>query len=387
LNNRSVPYLVSELTGKFVESLTCGQSQVIAICADGSAYNWGFPIDALNMSAIEFAMIDKSAFNSRPVPISSFTKNRRARQISCGRKHYLLVTKAVYGPNCFLLISQNPVSVDQELNFDAGNSVKIIIQACDDSGSTCVSGGSLVSGIITQRLTESTQTTNEKSIVHHNLVIDDDLDGKYSSRFRLNVAGLYDMSVTIDGLHISGSPFVIKINQLEPSMIKSFVTCNSTDALGLNCFVGDILQFRIHLRDDFDNEVNPTEIFLMGIDCVTADGALLVRNTADSVGNVCLKIDHIGCYTLRSWIKSEYNRIKQEFNLFVYEYTKISSDDCSFSVPKSVIAGCTFRVHINLKAKTFSRNFDSKLFSDENFISPFKSLTKSSCYCSIRRTI
>ena len=123
-DNLTTPYHVEELDNKHVEALTCSQSQVFAICASGNVYNWGMPLDSLGMSAV--MSMDKSQITSRPELATAFSKRRKVRQLSCGRKHYLLAAIGVYGPNCYLITSNT-----DSLAFSAGNSIRILIQSCD----------------------------------------------------------------------------------------------------------------------------------------------------------------------------------------------------------------------------------------------------------------
>ena len=379
-DNSNVPYHVDELDNKVVEALTCSQSQVFAICADGSVYNWGLPLNSIGFDTM--MNMDKSQIPSRPELATAFSKRRKVRQISCGRKHYLLVAIGVYGPNCYLI---SP-SCDS-LAFSAGNNIKILIQSCDINGAKVDQGGSIFQAVLTRR---------EEDIVHDDLVkeaprvrnitIDDDLDGKYSSRFKIEKSGAYDLNVTVDGLHIMNSPFEIYINPLEPSFEKSYVEWNVPDGGSLRCTVQDELSFKIHLVDNFDNEILDPDIKCgMTLEEKDRENKTTFYGTYNYIDDDGSKMEgyyckvvpqYVGDFFLHVWVHDinqiAYKAIQHNCALRVDDFIPISPDMCSFSIPLEAIAGEDIFMSVLVKESECDR-----INENNKFVASFKALSSS----------
>jgi len=360
LENTSTPCLVSYLSDKNVESLTCSQSQVFAVCSDGSVYTWGLSMDAVSYNAIEFSVLDKSAFVTTPSFIPSFTKKRRARQLSCGRRHYFLVTMGVYGPNCYLIAGSSSVSIDKALNYDAGAIVKLIVQACDELGEICTAGGSLVSGVLS-----SDSTMNPRMPMLRILAIDDDLDGKYSTRLKIEMAGIYELAITIDGVHIRGSPFEVRIQHLNPSLSLSCITFANNTSSSATCMVNESCSLSIQLYDEFMNKIQASDEFPCGIYCRFQNGSLASNEfssySENSSSCISLKFKVPGNYTIHAWVLDTSSELDSSLNLFVQDYAVITAEDCKISFPGEVISGTSFNVSLTINSNIFG-SIDCNLF-------------------------
>lgn len=351
LNNCSTPGLLSELNDKGVESIACSQSQVFAICADGAVFTWGLNMDTVHLNFLEFSSLDKSSFVTRPIPVPSFTKKRRARMFSCGRKHYCLITMGVYGPNSYLMIGNKEISAGEALIYDAGSSIKLMIQACDEYNKACSNGGSLLSGVISS----AEKKFNPFSCA---LTIDDDLDGKYSTRFKLERAGKYELAITIDGVHIRGSPFEVHIQPLSPSLDNSFITCDSHQST-VTCMLKETLNYSIHLRDEFMNQVAGD--YACGINCRRIDGTTVFTSEMSNDTSISFLLDFAGLYTVHGWISDRGNEISSSYQLSVVDNScSLSAQNFTFSIPESATAGISFHVRICTDPKIF-KSVDAKL--------------------------
>ena len=84
------------------------------------------------------------------------------------------------------------------------------------------------------------------------ITLDDHQDGTYKARYTATVAGEYKISVTLDGQHLPGSPFLVTVREggADPGM--STVTGEGL----LDCQVGQDRHFLIEAVDKFGNRVS-----------------------------------------------------------------------------------------------------------------------------------
>jgi hypothetical protein len=205
--------LVATLEGKCIEEISCSQGTVFAIAENGDVYNWGITGDQVfsrNYSEADIKTI--------PIKNSAFKNRKRARQISCGRKHYVLLTIAPYGPTSVPIKGLISASNDDETNdrrfaVESGKLFKFEIQSKDARGCNVDFGGSIFQGLISCLFDEQGSSWKDPNDSKYSVVsIDDNFDGIYSGDCRFYHVGEYMLSLTLDGLHIMGSPFSIMAN-------------------------------------------------------------------------------------------------------------------------------------------------------------------------------
>ena len=216
---------MSTLDGKNIEEISCSQSAVFAISSNGDVYNWGIFSDK-SLSQHH----SKEDVKIIPIRNSAFKKRKRARQIACGRNHFILLTIAPYGPLSELIVNQLPkeqmfsdTNEDCEQNnscaiaVEAGKLFKFVIQSKDIKGENVDFGGCSYHGVVTNLLqNNASQWEDFSNPSHTNVEIDDCFDGKYHGDCRFFTAGEYSLSVTLDSLHIKGSPFNVIVS---PSVV------------------------------------------------------------------------------------------------------------------------------------------------------------------------
>jgi len=219
--------LVSTLTGKGIEEISCSQGTVFAAAENGDVYNWGVTGD--QAFSRDYTEADIKII---PIKNNAFKNRKRARQISCGRKHYVLLTIAPFGPSCEPikgLASAADNGADESITVVAGKLVKFDIQSKDVRGQNVDFGGSVFQGLITrvsqdnddcEKWGDNTAASNSTPVS-----IDDNFDGVYSGDCRFYRAGNYSLSLTLDGLHIRGSPYSVSTEPSSlygPSCVVSF---------------------------------------------------------------------------------------------------------------------------------------------------------------------
>lgn len=266
LENQSVPTIVSGVEGKGVETLSCSQGQVFAATASGELWAWGLPGDKASV-----AQFDSSVIMMRPEKVSYFGKKKLARQIACGRKHFVAIVNSPYGPRCSIIkgiFAKLPMSIssaDGNNNDDdtgqhkselsdipqicAGQKFSFVLETRDGDGELCESGGAYVVTRIEgvdavdyqARLSRQRQeregsaveggTAERKSlscgeegslVADPAVALDDNMDGTYNGSCRLYISGQYRMSVAVDGLDIEGSPFEVSVKPGRICAAKSY---------------------------------------------------------------------------------------------------------------------------------------------------------------------
>ena len=270
----------------------------------------------------------------------------------------------VYGPACHLL-TPNP----DNMIYSAGVNIRVLIQSCDINGMKCEQGGSLFQGTLTRRSEDSETLLAEEIFRTRNITIDDDLDGKYSTKFKVERNGTYDLAITVDGLHIDKSPFEIFINPLEPSIEKSYVEWLCEEGESIRCTVNDSLTFRIHLLDDFGNEIlDPLVHCGMTLEKEDRENKTTFHGSLDGLdedGNelkgynctVCPQL--VGNFRLHVWVHDvtqiAYRAIEHNCAITVHDYVPISTEICTFKIPESSIVGEDLHFLVSVQERDFER--------------------------------
>ena len=135
------------------------------------------------------------------------------------------------------------------------------------------------------------------------VTLDDHQDGTYKSRYTPTVAGEYKISVTLDGEHLPGSPFLVTIREggADPGM--STVTGEGL----LDCQVGQDRHFLVEAVDKFGNRVShggdtfatkldgpvPEKVHLIDMDDGTYAGTFMCRWAGHFEFTVILNGSHV----------------------------------------------------------------------------------------------
>jgi alpha-tubulin suppressor-like RCC1 family protein len=222
---------LSSLNGKHIEEVACAQGTVFGIAESGEVYTWGLPGDRHRETML---VQDSDSMCLTPALAGAFAKRKRARQICCGRKHYALLTIAPYGGTSYVVGASGPSESVQDPNeielYEAGKKkLKCVIQTCDVKGEAVDYGGYVLSAVMSQ-IGDSGNTTwscdgqnTDPSIPFR---VDDNMDGTYSceSADRLNLAGKFHLAISLDGIAIMHSPFLVEVLPGDVSPSKCRVT-------------------------------------------------------------------------------------------------------------------------------------------------------------------
>ncbi|KAF0697947.1 Aste57867_11400 [Aphanomyces stellatus] len=232
------PHLVDGLPP--VETLSLSQAQVFAVTGEGGVWTWGLPGDRAH---------DAGAIIESPEQVAAFFGKKRVRQLGCGRKHYVMVTRGAFGPTSTLSFKNTTAKVGEWLRFT--------IAAMDTEGEECTTGGSqFVARLSLQDATDPKAAlglTTQDSVVE----ITDDMDGRYSGRCRSAVAGRYVLVVTLNSLPVAQSPFEVELVSGHVHPPHCHVIWAKTSSLLVGT-PGERLQGHVECRDNFNNLVRPT---------------------------------------------------------------------------------------------------------------------------------
>jgi hypothetical protein len=228
-----------------------------------------------------------------------------------------------------------------------------MIQSCDVNGDPLTTGANLFAGLLTLRIGDRSTGDFVSEAVSRNIAIDDDLDGKYSLRIRIEKSGVYDFQVTVDGLHIFNSPFSIIVTPLEPCLSKSHV---SWKAENIRSYVGEEMVFRIHLQDQYGNPVCTGKDVMCGIVIEASDGTVETYEAKPSLDErvyVCSYTveHHAGCYVLRGFLGDASNAFSStSCSMTVATVADVSSDMCTFILPERALVGEAFQCRVEICA-------------------------------------
>ena len=254
LKSNNLPVLVETLNDKGIVELSCSQGQVFAVSNTGEIYTWGLPGDkshllnlaqipvsfsGMSVDSISTLQSGESFIIPFPLKVTNFSRKKKVLQISCGRKHYVMRIARPFGPFCYIQKGFGMEDIEKEdytLEFSAGERIKFVIQAVDESGLACSSGGcqftaelipsSLEFDIhlkrqykaiqrnmkekceIVQKPTSQTQKESALSVE-----IDDNFDGTYSGVCKILICGTYHCSIKLDELEIKSFPLELNITE------------------------------------------------------------------------------------------------------------------------------------------------------------------------------
>lgn len=202
--NRNTFCLIPELESCLIETVSCSQGAVFALSRSGAVYTWG---TMLHYS--EFGLsVSEVAPPARPSISKIFCKRKKARHICCGRKHYLMLGVAPFGPVSYIVTNSwkgcDPTNDCARVR--AGTSIRCIVQTVDNLGSHVDFGGSCIQCRAT-RLSASVRS----KYMNPNMQVDDNLDGTYSLTIVLFSTGIYEIAFLLDELHLQESPYFVEV--------------------------------------------------------------------------------------------------------------------------------------------------------------------------------
>eukprot|EP01041_Mallomonas_annulata_P007795 gene7795-15945_t len=284
------------------ETASCSQGQVLAITTDGEVWTWGLPGDRAQAAFQDASLIMRKP--ERVTVISS--KKKRVRQLSCGRKHYVVLYEGVYAPYC-------TIDIEDNIEVMAGKWQKFNVQSRNIRDEICESGGCIFSYHLlliepddnnnnnNHNQNSSTNNTNTNTINTNKAIeLDDDMNGKYTGRFKSTISGIYHLKISLYGHAIQRSPIVIRILPERPFAAGSTVqwgvqwqcTNNNNNededvshsSYDVKAKSSEIISFRINLQDKYGNECKDINGYEVQLQCVDKDGK-------------CIISEHIECNT------------------------------------------------------------------------------------------
>ena len=128
-----------------------------------------------------------------------------------------------------------------------GTQGSLLIRLSDSMGNVCVEGGAPVKSWVD---TESIQTA-----------VEDKDDGSYLIAWKGQTSGTHRMSVTIDGVHILGSPAPITLTAAAPDVTR----CDLLGAGVHHATAGEPARLEVRCRDAYGNDALPTPRLSYGL--------------------------------------------------------------------------------------------------------------------------
>lgn len=258
---------IQSLDRNDIEEVACGQGAVFAIAETGEVWTWGKQLFDTATTDTETASL------STPKKAGMFTQRKRARQISCGRKHYALLTVVPYGPSCVVTKSTPPNILEQEESISAGTLLKFEIQSYDIRNNKVSFGGSYVRGFIACLSGASETNESDISLISQSIDVMDNMDGTYSVTCRMTKIGVFEFSLKLDELDISPFPCTITVHPgpISPAHCRFLfnhhtisiprnsqsVDVGETDAIcRYYAKAGETVHIEIELRDKYKNLIN-----------------------------------------------------------------------------------------------------------------------------------
>lgn len=314
---------ISALNGKNIEEVSCAQGAVFGIAEGGEVYTWGLPGDRHR----ETSLIQSSeSLCLTPTIAGVFAKRKRARQISCGRKHYALLTIAPYGGTSYVVGATGPSSTVQdpcEIDlFRAGRrKLKCKIQSCDIKGEAIDYGGYVLRAILLPIEDADDSFSGSKwDQIDRNLIefhIDDNLDGTYSceSVERLKRAGKFQLDISLDRIALMHSPFLVQVlpGEVFPAECRVRArgvlladedsnNCESMRLQSITCERGQIILLDITCLDQYGNlVVDPTyEMGIVHAELYEAQGSVRKHYSCEDLPAVWCTEKSTLCIELRS---------------------------------------------------------------------------------------
>lgn len=329
--NSLVPIAVKQMDGHVAERLVCSQSQVMCIVESGEVYTWGLPSRANHAirtaAAISNEIDREKLFNdmifqhcivkaekmdvwgggsSRARLRLASTKGEklgqfRIRSITCGRKHFLLLAKVPYGPNCRVSDVQIPNlnALSTEIasictsNNTAATNIRILgnavipltpyhptsaniddkdlnntvlsfkISTYDIDGDACTAGGCSFQMVLVEVNLNHDGSKNSSCLEADLIRTIDHGDGTYSCHVPRRVflhatnGSLYDLSIRLQGHDLYQSPF-----QLCTSVGSRIPEMPSTET-SVKC--GDLVEQKLDIALELKCEAKANNILAEGL--------------------------------------------------------------------------------------------------------------------------
>lgn len=212
--------------------------------------------------------MDGSGVLKSPVRVSTLSNRRKVRHIACGRKHYMMLVTRPYAPLCHILQTNAARGSDSTESYRlfAGRRRPLLdIQAIDNNGDICTSGGCKFAGTVTPlRLDHELKANLQLSSTEHQssealtIEFDDNFCGTYTVVFQCMIAGNYSLSITLDELEIKDSPIELIVEASDVCPKNCIVwwgkyAVASSEEMLLSA-VGESVVFTVSCRDVFNNK-------------------------------------------------------------------------------------------------------------------------------------
>lgn len=243
-----------------IESLSCNQKQVFAICSQGDIYSWGLPFLGGEATELEIAL--------KPIKIKNF-HHRKVRQICCGRNHVSLLVHAPLGSMCEVQWTAskhlNKAAPDAPFVMQANESGKFRVITRNALNECVLTGGSLVVATVESAEAMSYRTAVEQRRVAVPLFaddkylslrvsVDDNMDGTYSCRCNVLISGIYKLVVKVDDVEVEGSPFTITVQPGSVCPLNCQVWWSAELSNGaLQCEIEEDVYFTVSCKDEYGN--------------------------------------------------------------------------------------------------------------------------------------
>lgn len=355
--------VITALDGCHIENVTCSQGAVFALSSTGAVYNWGAQLfcASVRRNNITSDPADLAA-SSTPCLSRVFSNRKRARHISCGRKHYLLLAVSPYGPKSRIIPESwrgcNPHAISADVV--AGTNIRCTIQSVDELGSVVVYGGAFIVATAVRSLATQQEGNfdGQELDINSTVIVDDNLDGTYDVSIKLFVSGSYHVSIYLDELHIESSPFLFSVTPTTPEASRSRIV-----GVAVASRVYDIGCYRLmvpHFENSRDIEANKSTI------TAPCGGILQVDvRLADMYGNA---LSDCSC---NSQISVEWISCRKSFSKCgnaIYNVCDSSVPSLHSFEPLSVSLTATLLFRLNCQIPAFEDDYQLNIFLDSFMI-------------------
>jgi len=227
-----IPLLIISLTGKQIESISCGKAGSIAINEEGEAYNWGIK------------PLVQSEIITEPKRIEEL---KNIGEIKSGREFYLIL-KNVTDPIQSIAYSS---SFDEDIEMKIEQTIHI--QCVDTNGNYCNTGGDRITCI-------ATDLSQDVIIKFLHMKVKDNNDGSYDIKYSFECIGKYMIFIICNGRLLGMSPYFVNVAakvKLKVDMSRSgfVIFSKKSSEIGIPWYdVGEDIEMILDLRDKNGHE-------------------------------------------------------------------------------------------------------------------------------------
>jgi hypothetical protein len=222
--DRAFPTKVVGLEGLSVNTLSCSQTQVIAVTLNGDIYSWGLPGSAAKRLQQQHQLIggdEKSYRDSleafiikKPIRINSSNKhNGIIKQITCGRMHYGAICSVASGAYSF--VKSGLSAFPSTLKVQAGRPFSFTIQSANEDSFLSVGGDDIDYNLVPDNVAYEKQLAKLNLANYKAFEILDNFDGSYTAKGYLPLSGDYSLEIGVNGTVTRDSPFRISVEASE----------------------------------------------------------------------------------------------------------------------------------------------------------------------------